>query len=225
MSADLHELTPPVRETLQERVHRELRLTLMRGRFLPGRSLTIRAVATALGTSTMPVREALRQLVTERALEMSANRSFQVPLLTRQRFTDLVRIRAEIEGYAAAQAASRISPSSVSNLLELNKVMLAASESGDRETYIVRNQEFHFGIYDAAGSAVLRPIIESLWLQSGPYIALLFGEGAHGKSNLGRHEGAVDALRRRDANAARAMISGDITDASGIILASGQFCD
>jgi hypothetical protein len=31
--------------------------------------------------------------------------------------------------------------------------------------------------------------------------------------------------RRRDANAARAMMSEDITDASGIILASGQFCD
>jgi DNA-binding GntR family transcriptional regulator len=225
VSNDLIELTPPIRETLQERVYGELRLALMRGRFLPGRSLTIRAVAAVLGTSSMPVREAFRQLVAEQALEMSANRSFAVPLLTRQQYMDLVRIRAEIEGYAAAQAAARISPATVSNLRTINKAMIAASKSGDRDAYIIRNQEFHFVIYDASGSTVIKPIIESLWLQSGPYIALLFEEGPHAKGTLGRHEGAVEALRKGDAKAARAMISGDITDASEIILASGKFTD
>jgi DNA-binding GntR family transcriptional regulator len=225
VSADLEELTPQVRQTLQERVYREIRLALMKGRFLPGRALTIRALAGVLGTSSMPVREALRQLVAEKALVMNAGRSFAVPLLTHMQYRDLVRIRAEIEGYTAAQAATRISPATVSKLRGLNKAMTAANKSGDRDSYILRNQEFHFLIYDASGSTVIKPIIESLWLQAGPYLALLFDEGPHAKSTLDRHEGAVEALKNADARAARAMIAGDITDCAEIILASRQFSD
>jgi DNA-binding GntR family transcriptional regulator len=173
----------------------------------------------------MPVREALRQLVAEKALVMNAGRSFAVPLLTHAQYVDLVRIRAEIEGYAAAQAASRISASAVGKLRMLNKAMSAASKGGDRDSYILRNQEFHFLIYDASGSTVIKPIIESLWLQAGPYLALLFDEGPHAKSALDRHEGAVEALKKGDARMARTMIAGDITDCSEIILASRQFSD
>ena len=52
--------------TLYEKVYEELRNALMSGRFLPGEPLTIRGVAEALGTSIMPVREALRRLAAER---------------------------------------------------------------------------------------------------------------------------------------------------------------
>jgi DNA-binding GntR family transcriptional regulator len=225
VSADLQELTPQVRQTLQERVYHEIRLALMKGRFLPGRALTIRALAAAVGTSSMPVREALRQLVAEKALVMNAGRSFAVPLLTRMQYRDLVRIRAEIEGYTAAQAATRIAPGTVAHLRALNKAMAAASKGGDRDSYILRNQEFHFLIYDASGSTVIKPIIESLWLQAGPYLALLFDEGPHAKSTLDHHEGAVEALKKGDARAARTMIAGDITDCAEIILASRQFSD
>jgi DNA-binding GntR family transcriptional regulator len=223
MSVELLELTPPRRDTLQEQVHSELRLALMRGRFLPGRPLTIRSVANVLGTSVMPVREALRQLVAQRALEMSPNRSFAVPLLSKAQYLDLVSIRAEFEGFAAAQAAARIEPAAVTKLSHLNKAMVAASKAGDRDAYIIHNQEFHFLIYEAAGSQVLQALIESLWLQSGPYIALLFSEGPHAKGSLNRHDGAIDALKKRDAKAARVMIAGDITDAAAIILANARF--
>ena len=52
----------------QERVYRELREAIVTGRFVPGRPVTLRGVAVELGVSPMPVREALRQLVAERAL-------------------------------------------------------------------------------------------------------------------------------------------------------------
>ncbi len=223
--AELTALTPPERQTLQERVYGELRMALMRGKFLPGRSLTIRAVAAALRTSSMPVREALRQLVAERALDTLPNRSFGVPLIPRQRFKDLVEVRVEIEGYAAARAAARATPELARRLEQLNQAMIGAAQIGDRELYIARNQEFHFLIYETAGSEVLLPVIETFWLQSGPYIACVFSEGPNPKVDLDRHRGAIDALRRRDADRARAMIGGDIMDAAQIILAGAQFSD
>jgi DNA-binding GntR family transcriptional regulator len=223
--AELTVLTPPARQTLQDRVYRELRMAIMRGKFLPGRSLTIRAVAAALRTSSMPVREALRQLVAERALDTLPNRSFGVPLLTRQRFKDLVEVRVEIEGYAAARAGTRATADLARRLEQINQAMTGAAQIGDREMYVARNQEFHFLIYETAGSEVLLPIIETLWLQSGPYIAHVFSEGPSPKVALDRHQGAIEAFRRGDADRMRTMIGGDIADAAQIILGGAQFSD
>jgi DNA-binding GntR family transcriptional regulator len=225
LSSDLATLTPPPRETLQERVYEELRAAIMGGRFLPGQTLTIRAVAAALRTSTMPVREALRQLVAERALDTLANRSFGIPRLSRSRFQDVVTVRVEIEGYAAATAAKRIEPSVVDRLKEINQGLHAAEKIGDRNRYIEHNKDFHFAIYGAAGSEVLLPIIETLWLQTGPYIACIYSDSPHPKVGLKRHEGAIRALSKGDSQAARTMIAADITDAAAVILSVAQFSD
>ncbi len=61
------------RETLHERAYDEVKKAIMGGAIAPGEPMTIRALAKALGTSVMPVREALRRLVAERALELLPN--------------------------------------------------------------------------------------------------------------------------------------------------------
>jgi len=208
---DLTVLVPPSRETLQQRVYGELRMALMRGEFTPGRSLTIRALASALRTSSMPVREALRQLVTERALEMLANRSFGVPRLSRERYQDILRARVEVEGFAASEAATRIGKPQLDRLRDVNLEMRAASDRGDRLRFISCNQEFHFTVYRAAESNTLIPLIETLWLQAGPYVGCLYSDGLDPVVNLGHHEGLITALRRKDPAKSRAMLVADIT--------------
>ena len=73
------------RETLHDRAYLELKKAIMSGAIRPGATITIRAMATALGTSPMPVREALRRLVAERALEMLPTRSVTLPLMVASR--------------------------------------------------------------------------------------------------------------------------------------------
>ena len=224
----LQVLVPPPRDTLQQRVYGELRMALMRGEFTPGRSLTIRAVADALHTSSMPVREALRQLVTERALEMLANRSFGVPRLSSEKYQDLLRVRVAVEGFASAEAATRIHKHDLDRLQEINQDMCKASEESDRLRFISCNQEFHFTIYRAAGSNTLIPLIETLWLQAGPYMGCLFTEGRLDPVvNLGHHDGLLKALRRKDPDKSRAMLIADITTPSARImeLAAARFAE
>src|SRR5688572_6772507 len=93
--------------TMQERVYQELRHALYQGRFMPGEVLTIRSLAVALGTSPMPVREAIQRLVSEKALVQMPNRTTRVAELTAGEFDEWTRIRMEIEGYAAQRAALR----------------------------------------------------------------------------------------------------------------------
>jgi DNA-binding GntR family transcriptional regulator len=209
-------LAPVGRDTVQDRVYTELRRALIGGLFAPGQVLTIRQLADALVTSTMPVREAMGRLITEQALEMLPNRQVRVPPVTMERIADLLRARILIEGEAMALAAVRMTPSLVANIraimLEWEEMRLGGNpETVDRE--VTLNHAFHFEIYRACGSTVLLPMIESLWLQSGPFTrAAIYAFSEAGAQDAARfHHDIVQALESGDAAGARAALVGDIS--------------
>ncbi len=209
-------LAPVGRDTVQDRVYTELRRALIGGLFAPGQVLTIRQLADALVTSTMPVREALGRLITEQALEMLPNRSIRVPPVTMQRIGDLLRARILIEGEAMALAAGRMTPRLLATIrtimLEWEEMRLGGNpETVDREATL--NHAFHFEIYRACGSAVLLPMIESLWLQSGPFTrAAIYAFSEAGAKDASRfHHDIVEALEAGNAASARAALIADIS--------------
>ncbi len=201
---------------MQDRVYTELRRALIGGLFAPGQVLTIRQLADALVTSTMPVREALGRLITEQALEMLPNRSIRVPPVTMDRIGDLLRARILIEGEAMALAADRMTPHLLTTIraimLEWEEIRTSGTaEAVDRE--VTLNHAFHFAVYRACGSTVLLPMIESLWLQSGPFTrAAIYAFSEAGAQDAARfHHDIVQALEAGDADAARAALVADIS--------------
>ncbi|TPI22153.1 MULTISPECIES: GntR family transcriptional regulator [unclassified Mesorhizobium] len=210
------QLAPVGRETVQDRVYSELRRALISGLFAPSQVLTIRMLADALATSTMPVREALSRLVTEKALEAMPNRSARVPPITPERMDDLLRARILIEGEAITLAATRMTPSQVATvdamLAEWDEIRELVDEK-DVDQELVLNQRFHFEIYRACGSSVLMPMIESLWLQSGPCIrvAIYAFSEARQVDTAHYHRRIVAALAAKDAQAAREALVADIS--------------
>jgi DNA-binding GntR family transcriptional regulator len=206
-------LSKLARETVFDRVYAALRHSLIEGALDAGDVLRIQDVAEQLGVSTMPVREALGRLVSERALEALPNRSIRVPLLTRARLREIAHARTLVEGEAAALAAGRVVPETIA-------VLRRASDAYDRlmtqpGTQIERaaaNHAFHFEIYRMAGSGVLLPIIESLWLQSGPVLraAARLYDGTDGLGATHHHRRIVEALARGEAEAARDAMGEDI---------------
>ncbi len=215
-------LNPVGRQTVQDSVYGELRRSLIHGLFDPGEVLRIVDVSNRLGTSTMPVREALARLISEQALEAMPNRSIRVPLISRDRLEDLARARAIIESEVIALAIPNVDDALVDELVRLTdacdavlarKGLEMSGEAADL------NHAFHFTLYRAAGSQVLIPIIESLWLQSGPYLrasARLFDEAADGSATH-FHREIVDAVSRRDVAAAQAALRSDIGRAFDIL--------
>jgi DNA-binding GntR family transcriptional regulator len=192
----------------------------MAGLFKPGESVTLRGVADALGTSVMPVREAVRRLVSERALEMPSSRSIRVPLMSLSHFDELCACRMLLEGEAAFQAASRCDSALSTLLTDLDRQYSASAAHGDTAGLLATNQTFHFTIYRAGGSDLLFSMIETLWLQSGPYLNLLItsedkGRDIHEKLGTS-HNDLLGALARQDGEAARAAIVADIRDAADL---------
>ena len=82
-------LAPVGRESVQDRLYTELWRALISGLFAPGQVATIRQLSDALMTSTMPVRDALGRLISERASEALPNCSIRVPPMTLERIDDL----------------------------------------------------------------------------------------------------------------------------------------
>ena len=211
-------LTPILaRHTVQDAVYRQLRRALMAGRYDPGQRLTIALLAGAFGVSHMPVREALRKLVAEGALEQNANGSVGVPTVRQDRLDDLIRARLALEGLAAQLAGERAGPAVVEDAERLRKHHKAAGVKDGVYESLSRNQDFHFAIYRASGSEVLPHLIEELWLRFGPYMRMLSHHlgttiGTAGFQNgASFHTEAVSALERRDGPDLRRCIEADIS--------------
>ncbi len=223
-------LTPVGRETVQDRVYGQLRATLIAGGFAAGDVLRIVDLSERLKTSTMPVREALRRLVSEQALEVLPNRSVRVPLITAARLDDLQRARVHIEGRLVELAVGHLDRAAIAELRSVNEDCDAAFERHGTDVPTatsVFNQRFHFRIYQAAGSAVMLPIVESLWLQSGPVVraaALIHGK-IGGRTATDHHRALIDAAERGDAAGAVAALAADISRSFDLVrgsLAGGE---
>jgi DNA-binding GntR family transcriptional regulator len=200
--------------TLQERVYQSLRLALLKGQFLPGQQVSIRSLAQALGTSAMPVREAVRHLVAERAFEQASDRLLRVAPYSAADHEELIRIRIQLEGYAAEKASMSKKPCLIDALNGHNSAILRALRQGDLDSALASNQAFHFEIYRAAESPQLVDIISSLWLRTGPILAASQKEGELFARvfNAGHriHEQLIQAIARCDRAAARRLIILDI---------------
>ena len=209
---------------MRVRVYGALARGLMAGMFKPGEAVTLRTLAKRLGTSAMPVREAVSRLIAERALVLLPNRSVIVPRMSRARFTELTETRQILEGMVAEAACARATPALLRKLTEINDAMKACVADDDFRGALAHNMAFHFTLYRAAGKPVVLPLIEMLWLQAGPFLALsLTMPGVRWTAR--HHQAVLSALRASLGPSARRAIEADIEDTSVQLLKKAIFED
>ncbi|UFN47441.1 GntR family transcriptional regulator [Roseomonas sp. OT10] len=218
------------RRTLGETVHGHLAELLISGRLAPGERLSLRDTAAALGVSVMPVREAVARLVADGALEVAPNRAVRVPVMTAGRFLSLAETRAEVEGLAAARAATHRSPAQLDAIRRAEAAFraMAARPRPDRRRAVALNRDVHFRIYEACGLPPLRDIIAGLWLKIGPVLNLdlrQHPERLRQGTALRWHALALAGIEAGDGDAARAAIAADIADAAAFIVSRGGLPD
>lgn len=210
------------RDTLRLRVYRALARKLMAGEYKPGEAVTLRTLAKHYGTSAMPVRGAVSRLIAERALVLLPNRSVIVPRMSRARFSQLSRTRQMLEGELAESAARHATPALLRRLAEINDAMKRCVAQDDFHGALAYNLAFHFTLYKSASEEVVLPLIEMLWLQAGPFLALsLTMPGARWTARY--HHAAMTALRAGDGAAVRRAIEADIEESSEQLLAKAVF--
>lgn len=208
-------------ETQRERVYHRIKRGLMAGAYEPGQKLTIAKLAAELGVSATPVREALRRLAAERALLSHPNSSTVVPRPSRAAVLEIRAIRERLEGFAAQLAAARIDAARLGQIARIRQALAAARSHGDRRHIMHLNEEFHFSVYEAAGSPVLTDLISTLWLHSAPTLMVLFKPehisryplAAQNRNNLA----LIRALRRRNGERAARAVEAEIALGSRVL--------
>ena len=202
-----------------ETVYRDLRDRIMFGDLAPGQAVTIRGLVEDLQVSMTPVREAIRRLTAEGALEFKGNRRVSVPVMGPRRFDELAFARIAIEPQLAELAAKNIGHAEIKHLRSIDNRVNDAIRSGDVHGYMQANYRFHFTLYNHANSRVLLPIAKSLWLRYGPLSRIICGR--YGTSNLeDRHEEAILMLEAKNPPGVAEAIKKDIEQGFDIVHAN-----
>jgi DNA-binding GntR family transcriptional regulator len=212
------EALPP--ELLHTNVHGELSRRFITGKFTPGSALSTRGLAEELGVSQTPVREALSRLAADGAVQIRSKRRIVIPSMTAQRFGDLLRCRELLEPEAAIRALPFIDSKRLKRLEQIDESIGNALEGGDVNAYMQGNFDFHFSIYGAQPRSTLNRLIETLWLQFGPYMRVVYGRV--GTVNLvDQHQLAIRAIAAGDPKKLGRAILADIRDGMRLIGKSG----
>lgn len=204
-----------VQDTLNEQIYRQIKEKLITGEFRPGDQLVLRKLSAALGTSPVPVRDALQKLESIGALRLE--RTFYVPDLTKEELADIRDIRVQLEGLSAERAARNATPETMERLTAYFNALVKAANSNDPSLFLRANANFHLEIARMANSPILFDIIEPLWLRMGPSVRRSKSEPGRLKEAIPPHEQALKAIANHDEEGARAAVIADIVDCFGIL--------
>ncbi len=211
-TTDKRKITKGVAQApLNDRIYQSVKWSLTIGEYFPGSVLSIRSLARKMGTSTMPVREALARLASERLLQSSVKRSYKVAELDSKRVADQFFLRARLEGIATELAVPNLTATQIDDLEALAHMMVNDIETGGNENYIVRNYNFHFSIYAASQNEELFWSIERLWALTGPYLAQVVRSQNMPDEWQVLHSQIASAIRSRNAASAARLIEKDIS--------------
>jgi DNA-binding GntR family transcriptional regulator len=193
-----------------DRVYRQLRSRIMHGDLPPGHALTLRGVGREYEVSMTPAREAVRRLVAEGALTMSASGRISTPELSNERIEELAALRALIEVELASRALPRAHMALIERLQTINTAVAEAVAHRDAVSYIRTNLEFHRTLYLRAQAPAMLAMAETVWLQMGPTMRALYGRLRRTEPPQ-FHRLIIAALRAGDEPGLRLAVRSDVT--------------
>jgi GntR family colanic acid and biofilm gene transcriptional regulator len=210
---EIEALDPESAEPIERQVYLALRRSMMSGAVLPGSRVSSRSIASSLGVSAMPVREALKRLESDGAMKSSVKSAFVVTYPTIEEFAEILKIRLHLEGMLAREATPRIGKGDIDKAAWLQDRM---AQSRSWPQVLSYNYKMHFLIYRAAAMPYALSLVENIWVKIGPALHAVYGDEP-GTTPFDHHDAVVDGLRERDADRVEAAILGDLEDAAALI--------
>ena len=184
----------------------------MTGTLQPGTQLREEALAEACGVSRTPVREAMRKLEAEQLIRRTKTQRSFVATQSLDEISEVFTLRAMLEGHAAARAAERIRTGALERLAQYNQRMRDAVERSEPDigAFLDGNRELHATVLEAADSPRLAALVASIVEQP----VVLRTAHQYSREQLARslaeHEELAEALRQRDPDWARAVMTAHI---------------
>lgn len=179
-----------------DQVSAHIREAIRAGRYASGERIREAEVASWLGVSRTPVREALRRLESEGLLTFTSWRGVVVAELDRQQVSELYSMREVLEGAAARLAARHIDDAEIEMLDLLLERADAAAD--DPEALADLNRQFHETIYGAAHNRYLLQTLEQLRNALALLRGTTFSVSGRAETASAEHRAIVAAIKDRD---------------------------
>ncbi|CAN5668573.1 GntR family transcriptional regulator [soil metagenome] len=151
-------------QTKQDHAYHVLKEHIAKGLLLPGQRIVVNRFAGEIGTSAVPVREALLRLEAEGLVTITPHVGAVVTHITGERIEMTLEALAVLEGYATRQAAARANEI-LPELKGHHGAMAVAAHADDWESFSRENRAFHFLINTTVVNAVVAKTIGELWSQ------------------------------------------------------------
>jgi DNA-binding GntR family transcriptional regulator len=191
------------------RVADYLRTAILNGEIVPGEWIRQEEVAERLGSSRLPVREALRILEAEGLTEHERHRGARVPSLSMHEVDVVYRMREQLEQLAIAESIPNLSAADVRSL---EAVQERIEVSDDVATFLELDREFHLRSYTGCRIDQLTSSVTRLWNSTAHYrrtFVTLSGPGRRWVINA-EHRLLLDAVARKDVVDAERFVAGHI---------------
>ena len=190
-----------VAESVTDRVRR----LILSGAIADGSPLRQDALAEEMGTSRIPVREALARLENEGLVVSNPHRGYVVTGLSRNEIKELFDLRGMLEPELIQYAIPQLTDENIAEAREILGEFDDALGTDDVVSWGELNQRFHMALYAPSGRSKTLEIVRGLLLHSDRYTRLVLtaGDGIHRAQE--DHSGLLDLWSRGAVNQAVAL--------------------
>lgn len=206
---------------LRELVYEELKNRILTGDIPPGTRLMEVDLAEDLGVSRTPVREAIRKLEKENLVTIEPRKGAYASKLEIKDVIDILEVRQQMEGFAAALAAERITEEGIEKLSQANDNYKKAVLSGDASEMIKYDTMFHKIIVDACDNNILDHMIVQLQDLVLRFRYMYYEDESRSKKQPGEHRLIIDALISGDAEKSQSSAEQHILHLKEFVIEEG----
>jgi DNA-binding GntR family transcriptional regulator len=182
----------------QQTVVTELRRVILRGDAPPGTPVPVSEVAELFGVSHIPVREALKTLISEGLVTHRPNAGYAVARMTKPELHEMYIVRAALEAAALAIGAERATDSDHAEAAAAYERMVQAVQDSDGAAFQRESRNFHIALVRPSGMHRLVHILEMAWNMIEPVQAMLHVASDEREKLNDDHEEMLAAFLARD---------------------------
>ena len=191
--------------TIREQVYRILRDEICQGVYPAGYWLQEAELTEHLQVSRSPVREAMRQLVSDGLLIEIPNKGVFVKEFSERDLEEIYDLRVLLEGYAIYHTVGHLTSSRVEQLLSMLKEFEASYSTGDLEAYTKTDEKLHFSIVRFADNSLVNDVYERVRSMNQQFRVLSLMDQKRFEESMEEHRAIIQAL-----------VTGDVETASEV---------
>lgn len=209
-------------DTLTEKVHAEIRSSIINGRYGPGEKLRVEHLKRDYGVSNSTLREALTMLIADRLVIAEGQRGFRVKPVSAEDLIDLSGIRIHLEKEAIRQSIEHGDEQWEGQVVSAFHILSRATKAviknvGDKalfDEWERRHRTFHMSLFAATPSDWSRYFLTLAYQQMERYRHIFQSLAVEHRTERdieAEHADILDAILARDADRAASLLEEHLT--------------